>query len=323
MNERILCVDDDPNVLEAYQRHLRKRFHIEPVLSAEEALEMIIDDGPYAVVVADARLPGMDGIQLLTKVNHYAPDTVRMVLTGHADLETALEAVNDGHIFRFLVKPCPPETLAKALEAGISQYRLIASEHEILSQTLHGSVKVLTDVLALANPMAFGRASRVHRLVSQMCKELRLDRTWSIEVAAMLSQIGCVAVPEETLAKVQNGAELSDSEAATIRNLPEVGHGLIAKVPRLEEVAEIIAHQENHYYAEDSFRGAVYGNELPLGSRILKVALDFDGLVSGGMSNEMALAKIHDRPGWYDPSIVAVLKRIPDIHEAYVPGAKR
>ncbi|HYW80723.1 MAG TPA: response regulator, partial [Thermoguttaceae bacterium] len=77
MSERILCVDDDPNILLAYQRALRKRFQIEIAMSGAEALTAIKQQGPYAVVVADMRMPGMDGVELLTHVKELAHDTVR------------------------------------------------------------------------------------------------------------------------------------------------------------------------------------------------------------------------------------------------------
>ena len=161
MTEKILCVDDDPNILLAYQRALRKRFHIDSALSGGEALEAIANRGPYAVLVADMRMPEMNGVELLKRVKENAPDTVRMMLTGSADQQTALEAINEGHIFRFMTKPCPPKMLAKVLEAGLVQYRLIMAERDLLTKTLSGSIKMLTEVLSLASPMAFGRASRV------------------------------------------------------------------------------------------------------------------------------------------------------------------
>jgi len=318
MTERILCVDDDANVLQAYQRALRKRFHIEPALSGEEALEAVVHQGPYAVVVADMRMPGMTGVELLVKVKEHAPDTVRMMLTGNADQQTALEAVNQGHIFRFMTKPCPPEVFAKALQAGIDQYRLITAERELLSRTLSGSVKVLTDVLSLVSPGAFGRASRVHRLVHRLCRELKLEDTWQVEIAAMLSQIGCVAVPEETLAKVFRGDQLSHAELEAFQSHPAVGRDLIAKIPRLERIAEIIGYQEKRYDGQGFPRDGKRGNQIPLGSRILKLALDFDTLVSTGRTPEMALAEINDRAGWYDPQVVVALRSVLAITDVHV-----
>jgi len=140
MSVKILCVDDESNVLEAYQRNLRKRFTIDTALGGEPALALIASQGPYAVIVTDMQMPGMDGVEFLTRAQQKAPDTVRLMLTGNADQKTAVEAVNKGHVFQFLNKPCPPEMLAVALENGIKQYRLITAEREVLEYTLNGSI---------------------------------------------------------------------------------------------------------------------------------------------------------------------------------------
>ncbi len=317
MSERILCVDDDPNILQAYQRALRKRFCIEIALGGEEALAAVIHQGPYAVVVSDMRMPGMNGVELLKMVREHAPDTVRMMLTGNADQQTALEAVNEGHIFRFMTKPCLPETFAKVLEAGIAQYGLVRAERDLLSKTFTASVKVLTDVLSLVSPMAFGKASRVHQMVHQLCRKLGLTG-WQIGVAAMLSQIGCVSIPEQILAKAYEGKELTPAERQTFDAYPLAGRQLIANIPRLEEVAEIIAYQQQHYDGRGFPGDGKCENEIPLGSRILKVALDFDTLISAGYANETALAEINDRQGRYDPSVVAALEELLAITHAQV-----
>jgi DNA-binding NtrC family response regulator len=121
--DKILLVDDDPSVLEALQRQFRKQFSLHTASGGEEGLTMVRVKGPYAVVVSDCRMPALDGIQLLGLVRKIAPDTVRMMLTGNNDLHTAMEAVNQGEIFRFLTKPCAPEIFSKALEDGIKQYQ--------------------------------------------------------------------------------------------------------------------------------------------------------------------------------------------------------
>ncbi len=318
MNERILCVDDDPNILQAYQRALRKQFHIEPALGGEAALLAVKDQGPYAVVVADMRMPGMDGVQLLSKVKQLAPDTVRMMLSGNADQQTAIDAVNEGCIFRFLTKPCPPETFAKALQAAIEQHRLITAERELLTKTLGGTIKVLTEVLGLVNPIAFGRASRVHRLVGRLCKQLVAEKSWLIEIAALLSQIGCVSVLEETLARVYKRQDLSEAEVKALQSHPQIGRDLLGRIPRLEEAAEIVAYQEKLYDGRGFPEDDRSGERIPLGSRILKVALDWDTLVSRGMSEEMALAQINERQGWYDPAIVDALRNALNIKDVHV-----
>src|SRR5207245_10705357 len=136
-----------------------------------------------AVIISGMDMPGMSGIQFLSRVRQLAPDSVRMMLTGHTDLQVAMEAVNEGNIFRFLTKPCSPDALVKALAAGVEQYRLITAEKELLEKTLAGSIKALMEVLSLVNPMAFGRASQVQRLVQQLAAALKVDKAWQVEMA--------------------------------------------------------------------------------------------------------------------------------------------
>jgi DNA-binding NtrC family response regulator len=113
MAEKILLVDDDSNILDGYRRSLSRDFFIETAIGAEEGLKLNTDSGPYSVVVADMRMPGMDGIQFLSRVKTLSPDAIRVMLTGNADMETAINAINEGSIFRFLTKPCSRETMAK------------------------------------------------------------------------------------------------------------------------------------------------------------------------------------------------------------------
>src|SRR6266851_2891936 len=147
MNPKILCVDDEPNVLSAFERQLRKEFAVTTARDGAEALDLAARQGPFAVILSDMRMPGMTGVELLTRMRQAAPDTVRIMLTGNADQQTAVEAINEGHIFRFLTKPCAPELLARAVAAGVEQHRLIHAEKEVLEQTLRGTITVLTEVL--------------------------------------------------------------------------------------------------------------------------------------------------------------------------------
>lgn len=307
MGEKILFVDDEANILEAYQRALRKEFRVETANGGAQALTMMQECGPYAVIVSDMRMPGMDGVQFLAEARERAPETVRAMLTGNADQQTAIEAVNEGHIFRFMTKPCPPDSLIRTLKACLRQYHLIMAEKELLEKTLRGSIQVMTDIMSLVNPTAFGRASRVRRLVLQIAEAMRVEELWQTEIAAMLSQVGCITVPEETLQKVYTGESLTAEELKMLRSSPQVGHDLLAHIPRLEPVAEIIACQEKLYggpgLADDFTRGAA----IPLGARILKVALDFDKLVEGKFSRSEAYKEIKRRENWYDPEVIEAL----------------
>ena len=308
MSEKVLYVDDDPAVLSACRRVLRKSVDVETAQGGQQGLETIASSGPFAVVIADMRMPAMDGVQFLSKAKEAAPDTVRMMLTGNADLQTAIDAVNEGYIFRFLTKPCPNEVLVKSVQAGIEQYRLIVAERQLLEETLNGAITVLTDVLSLVNPTAFGRAARIRRYVKHILKQLRLPRSWKFEVAAMLSQIGCVALPPEVLQKMYAGQDLSAEEEKMYASHPDTGGRLIVHIPHLDEIAHMIARQQEPFSWSQASAEPGRRDDVAIGGQILKVALDFDRSLSRGAFPEDALAELRRHPDVYDPEIVSAVE---------------
>src|SRR5579862_9589983 len=213
MNAEILFVDDDPEVLEGCQRSLRKDFKIDTALGGAPALALMQGCSPYAVVVADMRMPGMNGIEFLMELERTAPDTVRIMLTGNADQKTARDAVNQGHIFRFLTKPCPHEELVLALRGGLKQYQLVTAERDVLEKTLNGSARMLSDILAVHDSHSFGKSQRLREYMRAIADHLQLKQTWDLELAAMLSQIGCVTIPQAVLERSRSGRPTVGAEA--------------------------------------------------------------------------------------------------------------
>jgi len=310
MSERILFIDDEPNFLSSLQRQLRERFDIELAVGAQFGLQAISTQGPYAVVVSDLRMPGVDGIGFLAKVKECSPDSVRIMLTGQADLEAAIHAVNEGNIFRFLTKPCPMEVLMRSLEAALAQYRLITAERELLEKTLVGSVTVLVEILSLVQPAAFGKGLRMRHYVRQIATEMNLPNRWQFEIAAMLSQIGCISVPLVTLDKVRSGRELSADERAIVSSHPIIGARLLKKIPRLESIAEMVEWQQKPFCSYAAAGGAQKADLTAVGARMLRVVTDLDDLLSRGFSNEKALEEMRGRADDYDPGVLAALERI-------------
>ena len=320
-NRKVLLVDDDPNILQGLRRHLRKSFQIETAPGGQEGLEAVAQKGPFAVVVSDMQMPRMNGVEFLGAVKKVAPNSVRMMLTGNADQKTAQDAVNDGHIFRFLTKPCDNEEFARALESGIEHHRLLTIERELLSSTLSGSVGVLTEVLSLVNPTAFGHSAHVRQLTRKFCEQLDVENAWEIEIGAMLSQVGCVVIPETTLARLAAGERLSDRELEMYRQHPKVGEKLISKIPRLGGVAKIIAYQQKHYDGTGMPEDEVQGDQIPLGARVIKLATDVVQLQLADYENEEIWSVISGRTGWYDPELLGALVGVLDVE--YVVQALR
>jgi serine phosphatase RsbU (regulator of sigma subunit) len=127
MKDKVLLVDDDEMVLAGLRRQLRNQFSIDTALSGEAALKQVRENGPYAVIVSDFLMPGMNGVEFLSNVKKTDPTTIRMMLTGTADMPTAIRAVNEGSIYQFHPKPCPADTLCQAIQSAIGEYRKVVS----------------------------------------------------------------------------------------------------------------------------------------------------------------------------------------------------
>ncbi len=285
MSEKILLVDDESNVLEGYQRSLRGEFQLETALGGQEALRMVEQNGPFAVVISDMRMPGMDGIQVLTNIKTRWPDTIRVMLTGNADMQTAIDAINEGCIFRFLNKPCSKESMGKTLTAALVQFRLVTAEKVLLEQTLTGAVQVLTEVLSLVNPAAFSCAERARRYIRHVVTAMRLGNPWQYEVAAMMSQLGCVTLPAETIQAVYSGQKLADAEQALYDAHPRVAYDLLSKIPRMEPIARMINYQSG---ARDLIPGDTQKSDIHQGAEILRFILAYDKLIQKGKSRTEA-----------------------------------
>ncbi len=315
MTEKILLVDDELNILQSMQRQLRKRFEIMIAESGDEALATLQNKGPFAVIVSDMRMPGMDGIQLLTRVKDSFPDTVRIMLTGNADQETASEAVNAGQIFRFLTKPCSTAVLATSLALAVRQYNLLTAEKELLNKTVKGSITVMAELLSLANATAFSSGYRIKPMVTEIAKELQLPSPWQYEVAALMSQIGCITLPSDVLHKLQAGFPLTAEERHMYENHPKVGSKLIRKIPRLEKVAEMIANQLHSFEHNE---GESLDEEIVIGAEILRATIDYDLLRQQDIAHHQAIGKMRKQEEKYNPEVLAILgKHEPeDVHTA-------
>ncbi|RMH06686.1 MAG: hypothetical protein D6704_06575 [Nitrospirae bacterium] len=181
-------------------------------------------------------------------------------------------------------------------------------EKELLEHTLQGSIEAMSQVLSLMNPDAFGRSARIKRYVTAMAKHLGLPDIWKLEIAALLSQIGWVALPAEILFKVSRGRPLTPKEETLYRQYPQVGASILRKIPRMDEIAEIIAYQEHTCDQSHPSGGEASPAEaVPLGARLLKVAIDMDALESTGHTKHQALMELEAHASRYDPRALKAL----------------
>jgi response regulator RpfG family c-di-GMP phosphodiesterase len=303
---KILFVDDEPFLLEGLRRSLHKEFEADLAGGGAEGLEKIKKSGPYPVVVSDMRMPGMDGAAFLSQVRTVAPESIRVMLTGYADMEAAMRAVNEGRIFRFLNKPVTPDDLALALRACLTQFELARREKELLENTLAGAVRVLTEVLNLANPAAFNKGNRIQQYVSHIAAKLGLADTWQYEIAALLSELGCVTLTPDLVEAIHAQQPLSPEDQQRYRKHPKIGHDLLVRIPRLELVAEMILQQEDSVPALKTIHNTAE-QAIHNGAQMVKVSLAFDRLLNSGSSKTEALHALGKSPGDYERTFVSAL----------------
>jgi FixJ family two-component response regulator len=276
---KIICVDDEPQVLEGLKDRLRRHYDVVTTTNGFEALKLLADDD-IPVVISDMRMPLIDGGRFLTLAREHAPNTVRLVLTGQADVESAIQAVNGGQVFRFLVKPCAQEDLLGALDAAVAQHRLRTSERVLLEETLRGAIGTMVEVLTLADPAAFGRATRIRQIVTMIAGRARVELTWELVSAALLSQLASLT--------------LSDTD---VERLPVMAERLLAQIPRLETVRELLRHA-----GPDDEAGAP-ADASPQ-ARLLRIAIDYELLESQDLDTEVALATMRGRRDRYDAELL-------------------
>ena len=297
----VLCVDDEPRVVEGLALHLRRDYHVVTASGGHGALQLLKAHGAPAVIVSDMRMPGMDGATLLKHVRHLYPETTRILLTGDPGRDVAVAAVNEGQIFRYLTKPCPADQLRTAIEAGVAQHRLLIAERVLLQETLLGCIRALIDVLAITNPVAFGRATRVKRLAADLAIAAGSSGFWQLEAAAMLSQIGYISLPTELVEKLYYGTHLTPEERVLADGAPQVAQKLLSHIPRLETVMEILT-------ASRDVKSDLPEGLVKLGADILRLVIEYDSSIAQGSSIDGAIAAIRAQMQRHDSKLVERLE---------------
>ena len=280
---RVLLVDDEPNILAGHKRALRSEFDVHVALGGEAALATLESSGPFAVVVSDMKMPKMSGIELLEKIRKAYPKIVQIVLTGYADLELAISAVNSGNVFRFLTKPCSPANLIKAIQASVDQHTMteVAEELAIVKRLKDGlecTLRAFTRLVEFRDPYTAGHMDRTAELAAEIATRIGLepDRVQALHLAALVHDIGKVAVPSDILNKK---GSLSDNEFIKIQEHPVIGSEIFETLVTEWPIAQVV--REHHERIDGSgYPHGLYEDEILKESKILAVADMIDALMT-------------------------------------------
>ncbi|WP_207260934.1 HD domain-containing phosphohydrolase [Desulfovibrio sp. Huiquan2017] len=317
MKPRILLVDDEPNVLSALRRQLREQYEVDVQANPAEALKRIDKATPYAAAVSDYRMPGMNGIEFLNELKNLSPDTTRLMLTGYADLDNAIRAVNDGNVFRFLTKPCERDNLLRNVADAVRQHELVTAKRVLLEKTLKGSVDLLSEITSMVNPHAGERINRVRRYVRYFAEKKGAKDLWRYDIAAMLCQLGTLILPPGTLETLEEGGEISPEQVQMWEMHPAIAQSLVTRLPRLQSIADMIAYQLKGFDGTGTPRDNVKEENIPLGGRILKVALDYDMARQRESTPQKAFLSLEKDLEAYDPELMYYLEGMLGVEARY------
>ncbi len=292
--------------------------------NGEQGLQKV-KENPPDVILLDVMMPGMDGFEVCRRLKadpETAPIPVLLVtaLTERSDRLTGIEAgAND-----VISKPVDIEDVILRVRNAVYTMRLFREvqenykrvrklemeKGELLEKTLHGAVKVLTEILSMVNPSAFSRGSRIRRYVRHMATQLELPDVWEFELAVMLSQIGCVTLPPKILEKVYAGVALTPDEQKMFSEHPEISSNLVRSIPRLERIADMINAQQKRFQRSTEGGDLQAEDRSALGGHMLKVALEFDQLLARDPDVEVALRQLRQQTDVYLPEVLDALENL-------------
>ena len=311
---RVLVVDDDEATLALLCRRLERSGYVAvPASEGREALN-IIERRAITCVLLDIVMPGMDGFEVLKRIRllHPAAAMPVIMVTGKDDIADIVKALGLG-ANDYVTKPFEfavvRARLAAQVAVKVGHDRLQAlydSERELLEKTLAGSVKALFDILALADPRAFGKAAKLRDWARLVAARKQIQKPWELELAAMLSQLGLVGLPNAVLAKIAKGQRLAAEEMILFEEVPTKSGALIANIPRLEAVRDVILLAGRALPATDS--------ETPTEERtrelasILRALMELAALTAGPYPAKREFDILLRRRGEHDPAIIGMLQ---------------
>lgn len=347
---RVLFVDDEPSILNALKRLFRsQKLEILTAGSGREGIALL-EKAPVDLVISDMRMPEMDGAQLLEEVFSRWPETKRILLTGFSEASSTIAAINRGKIWCYIAKPWNDEDLLvtvqqalahrrlmrqnarlieltqlqneelKQLNAGLEQ-KVAARTSELqaanaeLRQSFLSTVQVFSNLIEHREGRMGGHSRRVADLSRQLAERLGLDEAEqrTVLLAGLLHDIGKIGMSDRLLGRPFNALSLTEKQE--FMRHPVKGQQLLTGIPQLGEAAKIIRH---HHECMDGsgYPDQIGGLMVPLGSRILAVANDFDELQNGALSlqqlnvTEALEYIIRQRGKRYDPTVVDALAAI-------------
>ncbi len=305
----ILIVDDEVNNLQLLRRTLRHDYNIMTASNGKEALEIVEHHGKeISLIVSDQKMPEMQGTEFLKQVSNEYPDIIKILLTGHLDVDAIVDSINDCHLYQYIVKPFDPEVLKMTIDGGIEKYNLLNNKTLILKdlrELFYKTIKLIAAALDAKDPYTHGHSMRVTMYSMILAKKLNLDDTMleEIETAGLLHDIGKIGIPQRILCKP---GKLTDEEFEVMKSHPEQGEKMLKDIKKLTLISNWLrTHHEK--WDGTGYPNGLKGEEIPLSGRIIALADTYDAMTSDrpyrkALSHEIAIEEIKRCAGTqFDP----------------------
>lgn len=310
----VLAIDDEENNLALLKRTLRHNYNILSASSAKEALKIIEEHGSeISLIVSDQKMPEMEGTEFFKQITNKYPDIVKVLLTGHSNIDILVDAINECHLFQYILKPFEPEQLCMVVENGIKKFELATSRVQILkdlSELFYKTIKSIAYALDAKDQYTHGHSLRVTVYSLALAKTLNLpdDILEEIETAGLLHDIGKIAIPEKILCKP---GKLTDEEYEIIKRHPEMGEKLVNSIEKLKLISNWLkCHHER--YDGKGYPDGLSGEQIPISARIISIADTYDAMTSDrsyrkALSHDVAMDEIRRCAGsQFDPNLTEI-----------------
>ncbi|MFG0255411.1 MAG: response regulator [Rhodopirellula sp. JB053] len=289
MLKKVLFVDDDPILLRylegAANANLGSEFEIVTAEGCKPALEATDASGPFSVVVVDMQMPDVNGIETIGYLRRKMPNATFMMLTANKDLQTAVQAVNDGRVFRFLSKPCPPEDLVTALHAAQAEYQSTVSAKDMLSGTISGTLDLMADLIEMPDGRHID-TGRMLESVNELAKSMSIDLGWEERIAARVFLVGIAMLSPQETELFERLDPCSDEHKRLFARICSVSAGLLKKIPRFDWIGDLLRLVPKAERYQES------GSREDTSALLLRVVFYWNYLTMKGMCVEAASATI-------------------------------
>lgn len=307
----VLAIDDEENNLSLLRRTLRSQYNIISATSGQEALEIIEKHGDeISLIVSDQKMPFMEGTEFFKQISDKHPEIIKILLTGHSNIDILVDAINECHLFQYILKPFEPEQLCMIVQNGIRKFELTTSKTQILrdlSELFYKTIKSIAFALDAKDPYTHGHSMRVTLYSLALAKALNLsdELLEEIETAGLLHDIGKIAIPEKILLKP---GKLTNEEYEVIKTHPELGEKLVLGIEKLKLVSNWLKSHHERFDGRGYPEGLV-GEQIPISARIIALADTYDAMTSSrayrqALSHEEAIDEIKRCSGsQFDPNL--------------------